>query len=200
MELIIIIIVFAFIYWLITSNKKSPHPSQPSSPTKQLSKEQRAQQHIINTLAFSKEKHAELEQKEAKNQAWQLRYGSMQLKEIDKLSGIAFEQFLQGLFQRMGYQVKTTATSGDFGADLVLTKNNERIAIQAKRWQGLVGVGAVQEALSGKSYYHCESAWVVTTSNFTTQAIQLAKKAEVKLINRKELAKLIAQHMQSDTP
>ena len=55
-----------------------------------------------------------------------------------------------------GYAVELTATTGDYGADLILTKDRQRIAVQAKRYRGSVGVQAVQEGLSGQAYYRCE--------------------------------------------
>jgi len=52
--------------------------------------------------------------------------------------------------------VDLTATTGDYGADLILTKDRQRIAVQANRYRGSVGVQAVQEGLSGQAYYRCE--------------------------------------------
>jgi restriction system protein len=79
-----------------------------------------------------------------------------------------------------------------------LHKDKQKIAVQVKRWVGSVGVGAVQEALSGMAYYRCHSAWVVTTGNYTVNALELAKQSNVQLLGRKEIGKLIMQ-MQSQT-
>jgi HJR/Mrr/RecB family endonuclease len=76
---------------------------------------------------------------------------------------------------------------------LILVKNNQRIAVQAKCYTGSVGVGAVQEALAGKAFYHCDDAWVVTTGNYTMNAKQLAKKANVHLLGKTELGQFIIQ-------
>jgi restriction system protein len=53
----------------------------------------------------------------------------------------------------------------------------------------------VQEALSGKAYYQCDAAWVVTTGAFTTNAFELAKKSGVKMIGRSDIGNLMAQHI-----
>jgi len=74
-----------------------------------------------------------------------------------------------------------------------LTKAGRRIAVQSKRHAGSVGVQAVQEALSGQAYYKCDSAWVVATGSFTANAVDLAKKSGVTLIDRTAIANLIAQ-------
>jgi len=72
-------------------------------------------------------------------------------------------------------------------------KDKHRVAVQAKRYLGSVGVAAVQEALAGMSYYKCDSAWVVATGQFTKNAIELAEKSKVRLIGRKELGKMLVE-------
>ena len=62
-----------------------------------------------------------------------------------------------------------TPLTGDYGADLILHKDHQRIAVQAKCYTGSVGVASVQEALSGMAYYQCQTAWVITTGNYTME-------------------------------
>ncbi|KGR74719.1 restriction endonuclease, partial [Ureibacillus sinduriensis] len=78
------------------------------------------------------------------------------ITEIDKMSGLQFEKFLVLLFQDLGYSVKTTPTTGDFGADLVLNKVNRTIVVQAKRYSKSVGIKAIQEVLSAVVYCKIE--------------------------------------------
>jgi restriction system protein len=107
---------------------------------------------------------------------------------------LEFEEFLAGLFRAQGYAAELTPTSGDYGADLILSKEGQRIAVQAKRYVGSVGVQAVQEALSGQAYYQCHTAWVISTGVFTTNALELAEKSGVRMIGRSDLGNLMAQH------
>lgn len=79
-----------------------------------------------------------------------------------------------------------------------MQKDQQRIAVQAKCYSGSVGVSAVQEALSGMAYYGCQSAWVVTTGKYTTNAKELAKQSKVRLLGRNELGLLIVE-MQNQT-
>jgi len=109
---------------------------------------------------------------------------------------IDFKQYGEKISVR--YFLRVTLT-GDYGADLILRKDHQRIAVQAKCYIGSVGVAAVQETLSGMAYYQCHSAWVVTTGNFTVNALELATKSKVRLFGRNELGKLILQ-MQNQTP
>lgn len=107
------------------------------------------------------------------------------LSKVDKMSGEEFELYLKAHFENLGYRVKHIGQTGDYGADLILTSNkHEKIVVQAKRYNNSVGVTAVQEVISAKTYYSCDSAMVVTNSVFTTNAIKMAKQCEVELWNR----------------
>ena len=103
------------------------------------------------------------------------------------MTGGEFEQRLAALFRQLGYETQPTKASGDFGADLILTGNGERVVVQAKRWKDTVGVKGVQEAHAAISYYKARRAMVVTTGGFTRQAAELAKRTKVELWNRTRL-------------
>src|SRR5204863_5061935 len=62
------------------------------------------------------------------------------IREIDRMEGWEFEECLERLFRRLGYAVEQTRYSGDFGADLVLTRKGKGLVVQAKRSRGRVGV------------------------------------------------------------
>ena len=46
------------------------------------------------------------------------------IAEIDKMSGLEFEQYVEWLFRKLGYSVERTKYQGDFGADLVISMSN----------------------------------------------------------------------------
>lgn len=150
--------------------------------------------HLRNTMEFAKTQHTILTKKQREQDAWQRAHGYARAEDLDRLRGSEFESYLAGLFRAQGYAVELTPVSGDYGADLILVKNGHRIAVQAKRYVGSVGVAAVQEALSGQAYYRCDTAWVVTTGAFTTNAVELAKKSGVKLIGRSDIGNLMARN------
>lgn len=110
---------------------------------------------------------------------------------VDTMDGFKFEHYLCELFKAHGYKVERTQDRNDFGADLILTKHKQRIVVQAKRYKGKVGIKAVQEIVSALFYYKADFAWVVSNSEYTPAAIELANKSDVKLIGRNELAKLM---------
>ncbi|QHA38770.1 restriction endonuclease (plasmid) [Rossellomorea marisflavi] len=106
------------------------------------------------------------------------------IREIDQMSGRNFEEYLKVLLKNLGYRVKLTPSSGDYGADLVLTLSDQRIIVQAKRYKKNVGIKAVQEIASAKSHYSADECWVVTNSFFTEPAKKLASSNQVRLVDR----------------
>lgn len=110
---------------------------------------------------------------------------------VDRMSGEQFEEFLAECFQRLGYEAKTTPTTNDFGADLILTKDGTKTVVQAKRYQGKVGNSAVQEVVAAIQYYGANEAIAITNSQFTSNARELAKVNNVQLWEREQLIDLI---------
>lgn len=110
---------------------------------------------------------------------------------VDKLTGEEFEEYLFNLFKNLGYEVELTPASNDYGADLILTKGNEKIVVQAKRYSAPVGISAVQEVIGAKNYYKANKCMVVTNNYFTPNAIELAKSNDVELWDRDILIKMI---------
>ena len=190
---LIIVLFLAGITWLVwRAFTKKSIPPVPVNEAQ--SKEDKEARYLRSTLEFAKDQHSVLSRKKREQDSWQRQYGAAQAAELDQLSGVAFEEYLAGLFRAQGYAAELTPTSGDYGADLILSKDGQRIAVQAKRYTGSVGVQAVQEALSGKAYYQCHTAWVITTGAFTTNALELAQKSGVKMIGRSDIGNLMAQH------
>lgn len=113
--------------------------------------------------------------------------------EVDKMLGRTFEEFLQVLLKSRGYYVQITPASGDYGADLILSAKGKKIIVQAKRYRKNVGIRAVQEIASARSYYKADECWVITNSYFTDPAKKLARSNQVLLINREDLMNWMLQ-------
>ncbi len=116
------------------------------------------------------------------------------LPEIDKMSGTEFEEFLAQLFRRLGYKVELVGGMADYGADLIVEKDNVRTAVQAKCWKTPITVKAIQEINTAKAHYNATQAMVVTNSRFTSNARTLANENHVQLMDRAKLASLILQN------
>ena len=115
---------------------------------------------------------------------------------FSKLSGSDFERLLYRLCEAMGYAVQLIGKTGDQGGDLIITKDQERILIQAKCYINMtVGNSEVQEAVAARGHYDCNKAMVVTTSNFTKEATELAKTNNIKLVSKDLLQKLLLDYL-----
>lgn len=196
MQQLFVILFFIGLIWLvwralrrkrILGDRAEVTTTKPPAP-----QEDPQARYVRSALAFAKTQHDVLTAKQRELASWQQTYGQAKVNELDQLSGMEFEAFLAGLFRTQGYAAELTPHTGDYGADLILGGNGKRIAVQAKRYTGSVGIAAVQEALSGLAYYRCDIAWVVTTGSFTPNAVELAKKSGVRLMERVELGRLIA--------
>lgn len=118
------------------------------------------------------------------------------MSDIDAMTGREFEYYLHSFYTRIGYLSKMTRTSGDYGADLVLTKDNTRIAVQVKHSKNKIGLSAVQEVIGARGHYLANKAWVITNNYFTKPAQDLASSNGVTLIDRDSLARQIVSSMQ----
>ena len=114
---------------------------------------------------------------------------------IDNLDGFEFEEFCVKLLRFNGYEnVINTPKSIDYGIDIIAEKDKVKYAIQCKRYNGKVGNDAIQEAMSGKDYYGCNIAVVLTNSKFTYNAQKLAKVTGIILWDRDTLQNMIEKN------
>lgn len=103
--------------------------------------------------------------------------------------GLGFEKHLAEMFRRHGFEVSETPSTGDQGADLIVSKLGQNFAVQAKYYSNPVGNSAVQQAISALAFYNTRHAMVVTNSTFTRSARDLATKTGVRLVDGEELQK-----------
>ena len=122
------------------------------------------------------------------------------LSQVDSLSGSEFERLLQDIFQKQGYGVVLTKKSHDYGADLILSKNNKIAIVQAKCYGKNIGIKAVQEIIAAKTHYRADELFVATNRYFSKDAIILASEHDVKLIDRDVLVKLVEMYLPKIEP
>ncbi len=115
----------------------------------------------------------------------------LEIDDVDAMSGVAFETYVAELFRRQGYTIHTTATSGDYGVDLIMLKDGIRTAVQTKRYSKPVNQAAIREAVAGMKHYKCTESMVVTNSSFTRFATELAATNNCWLVDREGLIELI---------
>ena len=89
-------------------------------------------------------------------------------RELDAMEGHDFEYFCADLLEDHGFKsVEVTRGSGDYGVDVLAEKEGVTYAVQCKRYDGPVGVKAVQEAYAGRDYYDRMVGAVMTNQYFT---------------------------------
>ena len=109
-------------------------------------------------------------------------------EDISSLNPVQFEKYCGILLNDNGWRVEYTAITGDYGADIIATKNGVKMVVQCKHYTGNVGVSAVQEVFSAMSYYHAQKACVVASrGGFTKAAKSLALRTGVKVMCPSEL-------------
>jgi restriction system protein len=120
------------------------------------------------------------------------------LKDVDSMSGIAFEYFVVEILKSQGYSNVSLTEKYDYGVDIVAEKNGTRWGIQAKRYRSPVKAEAVRQAYTALNRYGCSRAMVITNSTFTRQAYVLANDNNIPLIGREILAGWIYETSQNN--
>jgi curved DNA-binding protein CbpA len=110
------------------------------------------------------------------------------MQAIDAMNGRQFELLLEHLFANRGYRVGRIGGRGAHGADLLLNDAHEKVIVQARRRTSPVSHELVQHAVASKARYGVDRALVVTSSDYSRDAIAVANSNGVTLWNRATLA------------
>lgn len=114
--------------------------------------------------------------------------------ELDGMEGHDFEYYCAALLRKRGFvDVEVTRGSGDYGADILAEKEGVTYAVQCKRYDGPVGVKAVQEAYAGRDYYDRMVGAVMTNQYFTAPAVEAAKKLKILLWDRDYIESMLEE-------
>ena len=123
--------------------------------------------------------------------------------DADKLDGFEFESFVAKILESNGFaDVSVTRGSGDQGGDVLATREEEKLIIQAKRFSidKKVTNSAVQEAIGATAWYNVNKGVVITNSIFTKSAKELAKRNNIELWDRKIVSEFIENHNKKNNP
>lgn len=101
-----------------------------------------------------------------------------------------FEYLVGEYFRRRQFSVEETKSGADGGVDLIATKGMEKYLIQCKHWKAYkVGVNVVRELLGVMVGVGATGGFVVTSGEFTKDAIDFAKANNILILDGKELFK-----------
>jgi HJR/Mrr/RecB family endonuclease len=109
------------------------------------------------------------------------------LDKLREMSPVEFERFIARLFRNMGYQVKETATTGDEGIDLLVSKGARTGVVQCKRYRGNVGQPVVRDLYGAMIHNRADEAFLVTTGRVSLPAQQWATGKPIHLVDGTEL-------------
>jgi restriction system protein len=125
------------------------------------------------------------------------------LESIGRASPKYFESIVLDVLHSMGYGAKRSdlqrvGGSGDAGIDGVISLDRlglEKVYVQAKRWQGVVGRPDVQGFYGALAGQRANKGVFITTSGYTKQAIDFAASVErIVLIDGEQLAQLMIEY------
>jgi len=130
--------------------------------------------------------------------AQEARIRALALAEIDNMDGVTFEHYVARLLRNEGYtKVEVSKGSGDFGVDIVASKDRRRYAIQVKRWTGTISRTAVSDAVAGQRHYSCNAAMVITNSYLSTKSKEFAASVGCEIVDRDILSEWILRFQTS---
>ena len=125
------------------------------------------------------------------------------LEALSVVSPTYFETIVLNVLHKMGYgasraDLQRVGGSGDGGIDGIISLDKlglEKIYVQAKRWQSVVGRPEVQGFYGALAGQRANKGVFITTSGYTSQAIEFAKSVErVVLIDGPRLAELMIDY------
>jgi superfamily II DNA helicase RecQ len=109
-----------------------------------------------------------------------------------------FEWFLYHVFRLDNKDVQKVSqrNKGDGGVDLIITIPNpdgtqKRIGIQAKYWKNRVGAQPMNQLTSAKNRHGLTDLWLITTSDLTSDAQQIAEIEKIKILRKEDVIGLI---------
>lgn len=102
-------------------------------------------------------------------------------------TGRDYEEKICNALLELGWSATITGGTGDQGIDIIAVLGNCRVGVQCKFYNGNVGNDAVQQSYAGKQYHECNAVAVVSNSEYTKSAKQLAEKLEVFLLTESQL-------------
>ena len=110
-----------------------------------------------------------------------------------------FELLIGEHFRQQGYNVEETNGGADGGVDLIIKKSGETYLVQCKQWKAFkVGVKIVRELLGVMVGAGATGGYVVTSGQFTQDAVTFANSNNIILLDGEALRQMMK--LQSGRP
>ncbi|ELV8627068.1 restriction endonuclease [Vibrio cidicii] len=114
---------------------------------------------------------------------------------LNKLSWLEFEGYIGEFFKQQGYEVKQAfSQKPDGGVDIWMRKDGQLTLVQCKHWKTRkVGIQILREMYAVMIEHNASKMIIVTSGDFTSEAIKYALDKRLWLINGGELVHMIEQ-------
>jgi len=123
------------------------------------------------------------------------------LGKLREMEPSEFQNFIAHLLEIIGFEVKEKRMTRDGGVDiegkLITDIVPIRLKVQVKRWKDKVGADVVRNLRGALDMTTGEGGVIITTSDFTRDALEEAKRSgtrEISLVNGERLVKLILKY------
>jgi hypothetical protein len=103
------------------------------------------------------------------------------------LRGVAFEQELAHLYEKLGYEVQVTPATRDGGVDLILERDGTSTIVQCKGHDKPVGVRAARELYGTLMDSHAHRAILACPVGFTPGVLSFVEDKPIDLVSADEL-------------
>jgi len=121
------------------------------------------------------------------------------LDSLKKMDPYDFELLVGDLFESMGYATHVTPRSRDYGVDILIKLEHFGLShswiVQAKKYNGSVGVRDIREYGSLRVRDRVDGVIIVTTGYFTADAQEEAVKYNVKLVSGDILVGMLNRYL-----
>ncbi|PWY28866.1 restriction endonuclease [Vibrio vulnificus] len=114
---------------------------------------------------------------------------------LNNLSWLEFESYIGEFFKQQGYDVKQAfSQKPDGGVDIWMRKDGQLTLVQCKHWKARkVGIQILREMYAVMIEHNASKMIIVTSGDFTSEAIKYALDKRLWLINGGELVHMIEQ-------
>ena len=123
---------------------------------------------------------------------------TLKVDQLQSLQPREFEEWTQSLFVALGYDnVILTPTSGDKGIDIRAEKAGKRIAVQCKKYKGVIGTPILQGFLGAMQTEGFDKGFIITTGTFSVGAEKMVESTPVELYDKIRLRELIEEALKN---
>lgn len=119
-------------------------------------------------------------------------------KPTDAMNWAQFELLVGEAFRKKGYRVIHGGDAGaDGGIDVRLRKNGKEYLVQCKHWKTKrVGVAVIRELYGVMVSSGVAGGYVVTSGEFTEEAVSFSEGKPIKLVNGDALARMLGRELE----